>query len=442
MNLIIIKHSGEHLRLFLDVLIILSRESNIDISKFQIYVGFQGVGDMQNQSQKLFFRKLESCFGILCASFGRRPTVTEYNRASCITGGTATVPVGHTTDGEDSIIAIVNHRLGLSLIKFLGDIVRVTIGGKLQSAHCYKLTIFILFNIRTFYYKQRLNELLNAVHSVRSYHIKLVEKREDDLKSAQPSHVCRVLNNRHPSKHMIFCFLYLVIFNLIVLAIGINAVTNSPVLLMKYHTSHETTLTEFARIYNESIARVESVNLKRGLVLFAHGVGKCDTVACSAYGEPFGEFFVLRRFIFRKNKLVEFIYVLKNFLFTSVNILDRCPHEIRNLESDDLIRSVLYDNVIDFRANFFCSVYDWLFALIVAIEIINIHAVLVMKNQCLIKHISYINIGDFSLIGVDNTTTCQALKCYRAHRKHLLLSNFNCTPYIVFCQDIYTIYRV
>ena len=122
MNLAVVQHLRQHLRLGLDVGQVLAGELRLYIRQLQSQIASLPA-DIQNQPQELPLRPLPCLFRVLGPTLGSRPAVPVNDCLSGVTGGGASVPVGHSADGQVCVLQIINNGLRVGLVQLRGNAV-------------------------------------------------------------------------------------------------------------------------------------------------------------------------------------------------------------------------------------------------------------------------------------------------------------------------------
>src|SRR5574344_855847 len=195
-------------------------------------------------------------------------------------------------------------------------------------------------------------------------------------------------------------------FNFKIHLVCVNAVNDCAVLFDNILNTHDRLVTESVEIDHESITGVKRVNLKRSFVrLIAKRIRDNHTKSSTANGEPIGKLFILCRFIFGKDKLVETVDSIgSGFISATVYILNWLSHKIANFERDNLVRTIFNQLIVDFRANVFCPAENRLLATVIIIEILNLAPVGVVNCHSFIHNTHNILASDFRFIRIDYST--------------------------------------
>ena len=169
----------------------------------------------------------------------------------------------------------------------------------------------------------------------------------------------------------------------IVAVLRVNGVVGNLVIVLAVLHCHKRLIADFIGIHNKGVSRVECIQFKRGLVFLAPRVRQNQSERCSANHLPFHDFLVLGRFILCKHQLIQAGNRRRNGLLAALaDILDRFSAQIPDLKGHNLVGTIFYNTIADFRAYLLGAVQNRLLTLVVVPQVINLRAVQSVNGQC------------------------------------------------------------
>ena len=271
-----------------------------------------------------------------------------------------------------------------------------------------KFLVILRANIDIVEEHECLNKLLNAVNPIGLRSIDCVQKRENDFKSTQAGFVCRILDNGNTQDLVFTPPDSPSVLNLEIVIFRIATKNQNAVISQNILYAHHGGISKSNGIDHKSKSGVKCEDFKRSFVLLHIGfpIRKNHAVGSTANVPPLGQFCVLRRFILRKSVIVQESNRFRDSrIVFPADILNRLPHQITNLEGNDLVGSVLNNFVVDFRANILFPIKNRLVTLVIPIQVVNICLVQKMNEQGLLKNINDVIVVDFGNISINHSAS-------------------------------------
>ena len=140
------------------------------------------------------------------------------------------------------------------------------------------------------------------------------------------------------------------------------------------------------RIRHKRVLRFDRVQFERAFILIHCRVWQYHAICCAANGLPFHDLLILRGFILCEHEVVQFHHSIHDTLFaTPADVLNRFADLVSDLKTDNFVRYVSNDFVVDLRSHLFHPVQNRLVALVIAPQIFNLTGIQGMYCLCFPK---------------------------------------------------------